>query len=70
MVKSGCKSHPLSATKARRHKEEVQPGKKGMYSFVNGVFVAKYPSLTIDAKLIYSHPSIKYLSIGIDKKRR
>jgi hypothetical protein len=58
IFKSGFKSHPLSAIKARRHKEEVQPGKKGKHELVNGVFVAKYPSLPIDAKLIYGHPSI------------
>jgi hypothetical protein len=58
MVKFGGKSHSLSATKARRHKENGQPGKKGKYQLVNGVFVAKYTSLPIDVKLVYGHPSV------------
>jgi hypothetical protein len=62
MVKSGCKSHSLSATKAQRHKADVQPGKKAKHELVNGIFVAKYPSLLIDAKLIYGHPSLTYIN--------
>jgi hypothetical protein len=60
MVKLGCKSHSLSATKARRRKENGQPGKKGKHAFVNGVFVAKYISFTIDANLVYGHHSFIY----------
>jgi hypothetical protein len=65
MVKFGCKSYFLSATKAPRHKENGQPGKKGKHKLVNGIFnfvelsfVAKYTSLTMYANLIYVRPSI------------